>query len=465
MKRWELILILFTPFLIAPAFGQCSILLDFSGDSAEANHVSLMGAGFGTYPQADVSFGPIPTDNLMFENSTDGKGMIIQADPGEGVMILTQSIQTTNCALIRCSVRADASHASVYLASVDQGVGTFVSTITPNNGKLFVNQYKRLADFFLPPSTGFQGIIQVTNTSSTEKLTAYLDNLEILNLENGAIDLAVTEITGKELAAVGTPTPVPPTPTPTNTPTPTPGFTQETITVNLSLPDGVKPLEMVLIPAGTFTMGSPSSEKNRKSDETQHQVTLTTSFYLGKYEITQAQWKAVVGNNPSGKLIGNDLPVERVNWDDCQLFIRKLNKLGQGTFGLPTEAEWEYACRAGTKTAYYWGDDSSQNQIEQYEWYESNSGLEPQKVGSKLSNPWGLFDMGGNVFEWCQDLYGSYGSNAQTDPTGGNSGSNRVHRGGSWISSAADCRPAHRDYAQYDSQYLNLGFRLRRSYP
>ncbi|MBC7324568.1 MAG: formylglycine-generating enzyme family protein, partial [Moorella sp. (in: Bacteria)] len=130
---------------------------------------------------------------------------------------------------------------------------------------------------------------------------------------------------------------------------------------------------MVLIPAGTFMMGSPNNEQDRSSNEgPQHQVTLTKPFYLGKYEVTQAQWKAVMGSNPS-YFRGNNLPVEQVSWNDCQTFIQRLNQLGQGTFRLPTEAEWEYACRAGTTTRFYWGDDPNYSQIGQYAWYDRNS--------------------------------------------------------------------------------------------
>lgn len=183
MKRSALVTILFTLILGIPVFAQnSSILLDFSSDTAETNQVTLMGAGFGQYPMPEVAFGNIPTDRA-FDGATDGKGMIIQADPGEGVMILTQPIQTASCALIRCSARSSAPHASIYLASIDQGENTFVSTITANNGNFFLNRYSRIADFFLPPSTGFQGIVQVTNTSSTEKLTVYLDNLEIIPID------------------------------------------------------------------------------------------------------------------------------------------------------------------------------------------------------------------------------------------------------------------------------------------
>lgn len=241
------------------------------------------------------------------------------------------------------------------------------------------------------------------------------------------------------------------------------------ITVNLpGLASGAKPLEMVLIPAGTFMMGSPSNEQDRDSDEgPQHQVTLTQSFYLGKYEVTQAQWRAVMGSNPaSGYGVGNDYPVYSVSWNDCQTFIDRLNQMGQGTFSLPTEAEWEYACRAGTTTRFYWGDDPSYTRINDYCWYSGNNNPSGTKeVGLKLSNAWGLFDMSGNVYEWCSDWYGSYSSNAQIDPTGSTGGSFRVFRGGSWFNSARFCRSAYRHYSSPDYSSGALGFRLQRSHP
>ncbi|RJP32347.1 MAG: formylglycine-generating enzyme family protein, partial [Candidatus Omnitrophota bacterium] len=148
------------------------------------------------------------------------------------------------------------------------------------------------------------------------------------------------------------------------------------ISVSLpGLPSGAKPLEMVLIPAGTFTMGSPSSEKDRDDDEgPQHQVTISKPFYIGKYPVTQAQWLAVMGTNPAeGYGVGNDYPVYNISWNDCQEFIKKLNQMGQGEFRLPTEAEWEYACRAGTTTRFFWGNDLNYTEIKDYAWYDGNN--------------------------------------------------------------------------------------------
>jgi len=184
----------------------------------------------------------------------------------------------------------------------------------------------------------------------------------------------------------------------------------------------------VLLPAGTFTMGSPSDEPGRSDDETQHQVTLTQPFYMQTTEVTQAQWEAVMGSNPSYFSGCPTCPVENVSWDDIQVFIGYMKARGEGTYSLPTEAQWEYAARAGSTTAFYNGGitetgggyDPNLNVIG---WYFYNSGFKTQPVGQKAPNPWGLYDMSGNVREWCWDWYGSYGSAAVTDPTGPSSGS------------------------------------------
>ena len=158
---------------------------------------------------------------------------------------------------------------------------------------------------------------------------------------------------------------------------------------------------MVYISPGTFMMGSPSSEPKRDSDEQQHKVTLTKGVYIGVTEITQSQWKAIMGNNPS-YFKGDNLPVEQVSWNDCQEFIRKLNlQEGGNKYRLPTEAEWEYTCRAGTTTRFCFGD--SESRLGDYAWYSSNSSSKTHPVSRKKPNVWGLYDMHGNVWEWCED--------------------------------------------------------------
>jgi len=216
-------------------------------------------------------------------------------------------------------------------------------------------------------------------------------------------------------------------------------------------------MEFVLIPAGTFQMGS-----NDGNDEKPvHTVRIMQPFYLGKYEVTQGQWQAVMGSNPS-KFTGDpNRPVENVSWDDVQEFIRRLNsREGGATYRLPTEAEWEYAVRAGTTTRWSFGDDA--RQLGRYAWPEENAGGYTHPVGQLQPNPWGLYDMHGNVWEWVQDWYGSYTSGTAVDPAGPSSGSDRVYRGGSCYGLARECWSALRRGAAPGNRYNALGFRLLR---
>ena len=217
-------------------------------------------------------------------------------------------------------------------------------------------------------------------------------------------------------------------------------------------------LRFVRIPAGTFMMGSPKNEDERFSWETQHKVTLTRPFEMMVTPVTQALWQAVMGNNPS-RFKGPDLPVENVSWDDAQEFIQKLNQmLGTDSLRLPTEAEWEYACRAGTTGARY-------GELGEVAWYYDNSDQKTHPVGQKAPNAWGLYDMLGNVWEWCQDWHGSYPSGPVTDPTGPSAGSDRVDRGGSWYAFAWYVRAANRDDNLPGLRVGFVGFRLARSVP
>lgn len=253
------------------------------------------------------------------------------------------------------------------------------------------------------------------------------------------------------------------TPKPTSTPA---GGINEKITVNIpNLPADAKPLEMVLIPAGTFMMGSPESDPAGVwySEKPQHQVTISQGFYLGQYEVTQGQWQAVMGNNPSVFKGYNNNPVENVSWNDCQTFIQKLNTLGHGIFRLPTEAEWEYACRAGTTTRYYWGEDDSDSTISENAWFNDNGNGHTWMIGMKKSNAWGFYDMVGNVFEWCQDRYAPYTSGNQLDPTGSTLDSRRIVRGGGWNYTLVNqVRSSFREWLEPNSAGSAMGLRLVR---
>jgi formylglycine-generating enzyme required for sulfatase activity len=241
--------------------------------------------------------------------------------------------------------------------------------------------------------------------------------------------------------------------------------------------DAYKTTKLVLrrIPAGTFTMGSPSGESGRDSDETQHKVTLTKPYYIGLFEVTQKQWALVTGSNPSN-FSGDKRPVEQVSYNtirgsssgakwpasdavDASSFMGRLRARTGLAFDLPTDAQWEYACRAGTTTAYSYGASANGD----YMWYDSNFSSQPHDVGTKKPNPWGLYDMHGNVWEWCLDWYASnLGTAAVTDPKGASSGSSRVGRGGCRGSSAAGCRSAYRNDYGPGSSSCWMGFRLSR---
>ncbi|MDA8859812.1 BspA family leucine-rich repeat surface protein, partial [bacterium] len=241
-------------------------------------------------------------------------------------------------------------------------------------------------------------------------------------------------------------------------------------------------LEMIWVEPGTFTMGSPTSEAGRQTNETEHNVTLTKGFYLGKYEVTQAQYEAVMTGNTETDSNGNvisatpsqyggnpDRPVEKVSWEDIQVFLTRLNEqqsanLPNGwSYVLPTEAQWEYACRAGTTTAYSWGDVITSD-LANYNWDgDHNTGAdfkETRDVGQYSANPWGFFDMHGNVWEWTANWYAAYSSGAQTDPEGPATGSNRAFRGGAWDLPSAYLRSAFRFSDDPSYRYDSLGFRV-----
>jgi formylglycine-generating enzyme required for sulfatase activity len=236
--------------------------------------------------------------------------------------------------------------------------------------------------------------------------------------------------------------------------------------------DGGMNMDFVWCPPGCFMMGStgvqqdsaikalPADLKKETRQSTiaaiqnegpQHEVVITKGFWMARTEVTQAQWQHVMGNNPS-KFVdsGPDAPVETVSWNDCQEFIKNLNRIcakkAGGLFSLPTEAQWEYACRAGSKTAYYFGDEAET--LSDYAWYAANSSMKSQPVAQKMPNAWGLYDMHGNVWEWCSSWFGKYKTDDATDPNGPVIGSGRVGRGGGWDDFAADCRSAYRSFGR-----------------
>ena len=214
---------------------------------------------------------------------------------------------------------------------------------------------------------------------------------------------------------------------------------------------------MIYVSGGTFTMGATSEMTEPWDDEKPtHQVTLS-SYYIGETEVTQALWKAVMGSNPSF-FKGDNLPVECVSWNDCQTFISKLNALTGKRFRLPTEAEWEFAARGGNQSRHT--PFSGSSRIDDVAWYEDNSGSKTHPVKTKQPNELGIYDMTGNVFEWCQDWFGSYSNYAQTNPTGAGSGSDRVFRGGCWYYSPRSCRSSNRHIGTPELSYYSVGLRL-----
>jgi formylglycine-generating enzyme required for sulfatase activity len=229
--------------------------------------------------------------------------------------------------------------------------------------------------------------------------------------------------------------------------------------LTVTLPGGI-PMVFRQAPAGRFQMGSPTSEKTRGSDEGPvHQVTVTRPFWIGAHEVTQAQWTALMDRNPA-VFKGADRPIENITFDDAQGFVNRLNELGIGTFRLPTEAEWEYAARAGTQTQFPWGDDPGFDQVDEHGWYGKNSRGQTHPVGQKKPNAWGLYDMLGNVYEWCGDRYGKYAAAPQVDPQGPAKGGERVMRGGAYDRAARLLRPANRSSRAPAADNPAIGMRL-----
>jgi formylglycine-generating enzyme required for sulfatase activity len=235
----------------------------------------------------------------------------------------------------------------------------------------------------------------------------------------------------------------------------------------------VPPANMVFIPPNTFTMGTPASEVNRQADEgPQTTVTISHGFWMGKYEVTQREYLGVIGSNPSGFPGDLDRPVESVSWLDATNYCARLTQLELAAghiapgshYRLPTEAEWECAARAGTSTRFSYGDDPNFTNLINNAWYAANSGFGTHPVGQKAPNPWGLYDMEGNVWEWCQDWYGLYSGGSATDPQGpaSNPQGVKVIRGGAWDAFDSDCRSGRRlteGVSPFITDFI-LGFRV-----
>lgn len=225
-------------------------------------------------------------------------------------------------------------------------------------------------------------------------------------------------------------------------------------------------MKFVWIPPSSFIMGSPKEEGQREKDEAPHKVTLTKGFYMGVYTVTQDEWKEVMGNNPSLFEGEKNLPVEGVSWDDCQELIEKLRKRDNKPYRLPTEAEWEYACRAGTTTPFHFGETISTDQANYngiYTYGTGKKGENRQKtmpVGSFRPNDFGLYDMHGNLWQWCQDWYGDYPQKNVGDPQGPKKGEERVVRGGAWSYNPINCRSACRYSFESVRGFNSVGVRL-----
>lgn len=216
---------------------------------------------------------------------------------------------------------------------------------------------------------------------------------------------------------------------------------------------GVK-LEMVLVPAGKFLMGALESEKNYSANEKIHEVTLTNPFFMGRFEVTQEQWEAVMGDNPSSEK-GGKLPVTDVSWEDARVFIEKLNSVTKKSFQLPSEAQWEYACRANTKSSYHFGETLTPANAN---YVDSKHGV-PIAVGSYKPNGFGLYDMHGNAWEWCEDFFGQYPDGKVTDPKGPEDGEFRIIRGGGF-DAVTRLRSAFRNFSSPSDKTKSIGFRL-----
>ena len=315
------------------------------------------------------------------------------------------------------------------------------------------NEWKEEGDFYF--------FLEEECEAKLENLKAAADEIAFFNIILGSDHRGVR-------ALIGRPQPPPPPPSQPlsgggdggeKTGEPKTGDTK-----TITLPGGAT-MEMIYCAPGSFWMGSPNDEEGRSDDEFRHRVTLTKGFWLGKYPVAKKQWKSVMKSNPSEPK-GADLPVNCVSWEDCKEFIDAINSKTDLNARFPTEAEWEYACRAGTATAYSWGNSCNGKEANCDGNYPCGTKTKGpykgtiSKVGSYKANPWGFYDMHGNVWEWCGDWYGSYSKGAVTDPKGPSSGVDRVLRGGCWSSFAVRCRSASRGSSVPGDGDFSCGFRL-----
>ncbi len=385
------------------------------------------------YGQASFSFGAVPDGQ-----STNGLGLIVLLQSGDGLLLYGPSVETgEGVVLIECSVWTDSPNVFLALVGLNSPVNGSLIANMPANGEDYQGSWHRMEVLYDPKDDAVMPAFQVVATGDGTT-TVYLDQIVVTPLR----------MSGEQLKEI---IPAP-----------------STITVNLpGIAEGAKPLDMVLIPAGTFTMGSPVDEQDRYPDEgPQHEVTISKPFYMGKYEVTNAQFRVYRSDHDSQDYSGftlnsDDQPVVNLIWDDAVGFCQWLEQQNPGMeFRLPTEAEWEYACRAGTAERFYWGDDADYSEAEDYSWHTGNSGGPSHTVGLKLPNPWDLYDMSGNVWEWCSDWLGSYSSDAQIDPLGPSSGTSHVLRGGSSFDIQRHLRSAYRSGPPPGGPHVLVGFRV-----
>lgn len=366
---------------------------------------------------------------------------VIWTSSNENVATVDANGLVTAIAGGSCTIKATSADGSGIVASCQVTVMQMVTSITLSEETLQmeVDDYKIITAIVLPTNATNTS---VSWSSSDESVAEITSNGGVVAVGKGICTITCTAKDGS-------------------------GVSASLIVKVLSIDDseiftvnGVQ-FTMIKVEGGTFQMGSTSGESN---ESPVHQVTLTNDYYIGETEVTQELWTAVMGSNPSSFKTSNQLPVERVSWSDCQTFITKLNALTGHTFRLPTEAEWEFAARGGNASGGY--IYSGSNTIGDVAWYDQNSvdwnsfALKTHEVATKAPNELGIYDMSGNVWEMCQDWYGSYSSEAQTNPTGPTSGSDRVHRGGGLSATEYDCRVATRSGYGASGTSNNLGLRL-----